>query len=202
MDQVKQDDEKIKGAEKGENVSTVDSILRTYSKTDRCHNCVKMKVYNWQPFYITMLLFYMVVVAQSGEITVKCRSIASEFKESEVVALFTFFEIEVMAFGGILIGLSSWLIYKWIFNNIYTEGPMYTFKTKGVKQTTDTLVRNYMDAYITTGIFWVAAINVYLTTQYNVARDVMTESQKTLVSALVGLWLVQSIAFFILRAFS
>ena len=65
----------------------------------------------------------MVAVAQSGEITVKCRSISGKFDNPEVNALFIFFEFEVVAFFGIIIGLWAWLTFKYILNAIYVDGP-------------------------------------------------------------------------------
>lgn len=175
--QIKRDD----AALNGKKVDDVEMICEKYKQPDRCRNFIKMKSYNWHMVLIPILFLYLIVVAESGEITVKCRSISNKFKNDDTVALFTFFEMEVFAFGGLLMGLWFWLIGKWICNCLFTDGPQFTFKTKGVKAAQDTLVRNHDDAYIATGIFWVASINVYLLTDLNVSKDVMTDAQQSMI---------------------
>ena len=75
-----------------------------------------MKDYNFSILLIPIMFVYLTVVAKSGEITVKCQSIAKSFSDPEIVSLFAFFEIEVFAFGGILIGLWLWLTLKYWTN--------------------------------------------------------------------------------------
>jgi len=132
-----------------------------------------------------LLLFYLTVVAQSGEITVKCRSIASHFNDPLTVSLFVFFEIEVFAFFGIILGLWVWLTFKFIHNCLYHDGPQFSFKTKGIKMANDTLVRNYTDAFVFTGIFWDMSCNSYLLSSLNISSDIMTSSQKSMLKSMV-----------------
>ena len=84
-----------------------------------------------------LLLFYLVTVAQSAEITVKCRSISDKFENPNSISLFVFFELEVFAFFGIITGLWIWLSVKYCLNCMQVNGPEHTFKTKGVKLAKD-----------------------------------------------------------------
>ena len=81
--------------------------------------------------------------------------------------------MEVFAFAGILFGLWVWLTTKFLLNGLFTEGPQHIFKTKGVKFAKDQLVRNFNDAFIYTGLFWEAMINVFLLSSLNSAKDII-----------------------------
>ena len=61
------------------------------------------------------------------------------------------------------------------------------FKTKGVKLANDTLTRNFQDVYIWTGMFWFVAVNAYLASDLNAAKDVMTDENKSIIRQ--TLWL-------------
>ena len=87
-------------------------------------------------------------------------------------------------------GLLIWLSTKYCLSCIYVDGPMHTFKTKGVKMAKDQLVRNFKDVFIYTGMFWDVTINLYLLSQLNVARNVMLDSQEKLIRQLLVLSLV------------
>lgn len=84
-----------------------------------------------------LLLFYLVTVAQAAEITVKCRSISDKFSNPDQVSFFVFFELEVFAFAGLLLGLFIWISWKYCLNAVYSGGPQHNFKTKGVKHAKD-----------------------------------------------------------------
>lgn len=116
---------------------------------------------------------YLIIVAQAAEITVKCRSISSNFKDEKVVSLFVLFEIEVFAFCGIVAGLWFWLTIKFLLHALFEAGPKFSFKTRGIKKATDILVRNMVDAYVTTGLFWDMAVNIYLLSRLNVVSDII-----------------------------
>ena len=118
------------------------ALIHRYKQPNRCRDFSSMKNYNWHMILVPLLFMYLIIVAESAEITVKCRRIATKFKEPKVIALFTFFELEIFAFAGILVGLLLWLAVKYILNAIFTEGPQFNFKTSGVKLAHDTLVRN------------------------------------------------------------
>jgi len=154
----------------------VTALIERYKKPDRCRDFANMRNYNWHILQVPLLFFYIIAVAESAEITVKCRSISSKFKDPKVITLFTFFEIEVFAFAGIIFGLFIWLSVKFILNSIYTSGPQYKFKTSGVKMAHDTLVRNHDDAFIFTGIFWTLICNTYLLSDLNVSYEVMIKT--------------------------
>lgn len=96
-----------------------------------------LKNHNFNIIRVPLLLFYMVTVAQSAEITVKCRSISSNFTDPNAVSLFVFFELEVFAFAGLLVGLWVWLTLKYFLSSMYAEGPQHVFKTRGVKHAND-----------------------------------------------------------------
>ena len=48
-------------------------------------------------------------------------------------------------------------------------------------------MRNKIDAFTTTGIFWAYAINMFLTSRLNVARELMAEYQESLINNLIYL---------------
>ena len=79
------------------------------------------------------------------------------------------------AFFGILFGLWLWLTFKYILNLVYQDGPKHAFKTEAVKHAKDLLMRNKTDAFITTGIIWSYAINIFWTSELNVARGLLSE---------------------------
>ena len=65
------------------------------------------------------MFFYLTVVAQASEITIKCRAVALKFDNLEFSNLLAFFEMEVFAFGGILFGLWLWLTLKFLTNFLF-----------------------------------------------------------------------------------
>ena len=134
-------------------------------------------MYHWQFLLLPVLFLYIALVALAAEVTVKCRAINTKFDEPEIIGLFTFFEIEVFAFFGIMIGLYLWLTIKYTLNTIYSAGPLYVFKTLGVKKARDTLVRNYEDAYIFMGLIWTLATNAYLNSNLNKSYEYMNDKQ-------------------------
>ena len=46
----------------------------------------------------------------------------------------------------------------------------------------DTLVRNYNDAFIFTGFVWTSMINMYLLSPLNISYDVMIKSQRSMIN--------------------
>ena len=48
-----------------------------------------------------------------------------------------FFEFEVMAFIGLIIGLWMWLVVKYIISQLFMNGPAFYIKTPGVKDAED-----------------------------------------------------------------
>ena len=66
----------------------------------------------------------------------------------------------------------------------------------------DQLIRNFNDAFIYTGLFWDATINVYLISNLNVAKDIMFDSQTKLVKQLIALNIIQFIVFQMLKSVS
>ena len=158
----------------------------------------KIKDYKWTMVKVPLLLLYLVVLAKSGEITVMCRSVAHELTEYESsISVFVFFEIEVFAFFGIILGLWIWLTLKFILNCIFQDGPRHAFKTEGVKHAKDLLMRNNEDAFITTGILWTFAINMFLNSELNEAKDLMADYQKDLITYLIAIEISQ-VAFLML----
>ena len=134
----------------------------------------KTKHYTFTIVQIPLLLFYLIILAKSGEITVLCRETAKNLTGLEQsISIFVFFEIEVFAFFGILFGLWLWLSFKYFLNAIFQDGPRHSFKTDAVKHAKDLLMRNKIDAFTTTGIIWSFAINIFMTSGLNVARDLM-----------------------------
>ena len=77
--------------------------------------------YVWTIFLTPLLFLYLVVVAQAAEVTVKCRGVSDKFgvEDSELTALFIFFEMEVCAFFGMIFGLWVWLSSKYFLNALY-----------------------------------------------------------------------------------
>lgn len=170
--QMEIDDEIYNGKRK---IDKITKLIQNYKYPDRCREFSHMKNYNWHFILVPLMFLYLIIVAESAEITVKCRSIARDFKDPREIALFTFFELEVFAFAGILFGLFLWLSCKYILNTIFTSGPQFNFKTSGVKLARDTLVRNHDDAFIFTGIMWTMSCNAYLLSEMNVSKDVTTK---------------------------
>ena len=116
------------------------------------------------------------------------------------ISIFVFFEIEIFAFLGIMGGLWLWLTFKYIFNSGYQNGPSHAFKTEAVKHAKDLLMRNKEDAFIMTGIIWTAAINVFLTSSLNLAKNLMAPYQEDLINTLLTIEICQ-ISFLILLKF-
>ena len=96
-----------------------------------------MKYVHWRNFQVVLLFFYLIVVAQAGEIVVKCRTISDTFTNQKTAAFFMFFEFEVMAFIGLILGLWMWLVVKFIISSLFMNGPVFYFKTAGVKDAKD-----------------------------------------------------------------
>ena len=101
----------------------VEALLKKHKKNHWCLDFSNLKPFQFNIIQVPLLLFYLVTVAQSAEITVKCRSISNKFKDPESVSLFVFFELEVFAFAGILLGLWVWISVKYYLSAVYTEGP-------------------------------------------------------------------------------
>ena len=175
--QIKQDDV----AKNSENDDPISELIHRLKSKHKCYDLVNVKPFRFNLFRVPLLLFYLVTVAQAAEITVKCRSISNKFRDLDSISLFVFFELEVFAFAGIIIGLWIWLSIKYCLSCLFQGGPEHTFKTPGVKLAKDQLVRNFVDVFIYTGLFWDVTINLYLLSELNVARDVMVDSQKSLI---------------------
>ena len=116
---IKVEDQK----DEAEEPDTIKSLINRYKSSDMFRNFASMKPFEWNIVKVPMLFFYIVIVAQSGEITVKCRSISGNFENASSVSLFVFFEMEVFASAGILLGLWLWLTSKYFLNAIYHNGP-------------------------------------------------------------------------------
>jgi hypothetical protein len=144
-------------------------MIKHWKTSDFFTDFSKMKAFRWQVFQVTLMIFYLTVVAQSGEIVVKCRTIAPLFEDPATISLFIFFEIEVFAFLGIIAGLWIWLSMKFFLNNIYGNGPQFTFKTSGGYAAVDTITRNNLDVYILVGLFWDISCDIFLLSSLNVA---------------------------------
>ena len=166
------------------------------------HDFANLKSYEWNTIKVPLLFFYLVLVAQSGEITVKCRSISGSFQNNDVVSLFVFFEIEVFAFFGIIFGLWMWLTGKFFLNAMYHNGPQYVFKTKGVKTAIDVLTRNHIDVFIFTGFLYDMTINIYILSDLNQASELMTTSQTSMVKQLLFTNVLQLMVFNCLKMVS
>ena len=179
LKQMEIDDEIYNGKKK---IDKITKLIQNYKYPDRCREFSHLKNYNWHFLLVPLMFLYLIIVAESAEITVKCRSIARNFEDPREVALFTFFELEVFAFAGILLGLFLWLSSKYILNALFTSGPQFNFKTSGVKLARDTLVRNHDDAFIFTGIMWTMSCNAYLLSDMNVSKDVTTKLQLSMVN--------------------
>ena len=175
------EDDKNSDDEETKDKDPVTALIKRYKKRDILHTLANLKTFQWQIVQVPMLFFYITAVAQAGEITVKCRGISSKFSNPNTVSLFVFFEIEVFAFFGIILGLWLWLTGKYFQNAIYHNGPQYTFKTKGIKSAADTLVRNHIDVFIFTGFFWDLTINAYLLSDLNASSDIIGDSSKTMI---------------------
>ena len=61
-------------------------------------------------------------------------------------------------------------------------------------------MRNNEDAFITTGILWTFAINMFLISELNEARHLMADYQEDLITYLIAIELAQ-LAFLILLKF-
>ena len=105
----------------------------------------------------------------------------------------------MFCFAGIIFGLWVWLSGKYILNCLYVGGPQFKFKTRGIKEASDLLMRNYQDAFVYTGLFYDAAVNVYLLSNLNVAKDEITDSQKSLINQMLFLSLAQFTVFILLK---
>ena len=130
------------------------------------------------------MFLYLTIVAKLGEITVKCRTLALALPDPEAVSLFAFFEIELFAFGGILLGLWLWLTFKFWTSQLFQDGPKFTFKTDSVRLADDLLIRYHRDAFIFTGVVWSCSINAYLGPWGGIFGDNMTELEKIFILAL------------------
>ena len=130
----------------------------------------------WIILQAPLLLWYLVVVARAGEINVKCQKVAERFADPLSVSFFVFFEIEIFAFIGIILGLWVWLTTKYMTNCCCSKGVMLKLKTKRAKQLSDQLLRNQVDVFVYTGLFWQATVNLYFLTDLNIAKNIMPES--------------------------
>ena len=117
--------------------STIVNIMRRFKLKDSWTKFASLKSHDWSPVHLCFLLFYIITVERAAEITVKCRNISKKFDDPDVISLFVFFEMEVFAFLGILVGLLLWLIMKQCLNACFMSGPRYVFKTKGIRRATD-----------------------------------------------------------------
>ena len=145
-----------------------------------------------------LLFFYIVAVAQAAEITVMCRTISTKFENPAYSELFVFFEMEVFAFLGVIIGLFFYLTVKFILNSLYKNGPMYNFKTKGVKQASDLLQRNYDNAVLVSSLVYDISINTYLLSDFNAVRDKVSKSEISIVHQLRYLGMAQLVVILFL----
>ena len=73
-----------------------------------------------------------------------------------------FFEFEVWAFIGLIIGLWMWLVVKFIISQLCVNGPAFKFKTAGVKDAEDQLTRNHTDANAFASLFYDVLINFFI----------------------------------------
>ena len=140
--------------------------------------------YKFSIVLIPVMFSYLTIVSKSGEITVKCRTLAQAFPDPEFVSLFAFFEIELFAFGGILLGLWLWLTLKFWTNQLFQDGPKFTFKTDSVRFADDLLIRNQKDAFIFTGVIWSCSINAYLGPWGGILGENMTILEKIFLQVL------------------
>lgn len=108
----------------------------------------------------------------------------------------------MFAFFGILFGLWLWLTFKYILNSIYQDGPRHTFKTESVKHAKDLLMRNNVDAFITTGILWTFAVNMFFNSELNEARSLMASYQENLIRGLILIEILQFVFLLLLKFIS
>lgn len=95
-----------------------------------------------------------------------------------------FFEFEVMAFIGLIIGLWMWLIVKYIIAQLFMNGPAFYIKTAGVKDAKDQLTRNHADANAYASLFYDFSINIFILGSSDIAHIVISESQRSIVNQL------------------
>jgi len=100
----------------------IEKLLENHREKDCLLDFAELPPYTWTIVLTPLLFLYLIVVAQAAEITVKCRYIAEKFTNQENTALFIYFEFEVCAFFGMMIGLWAWITVKYILNTIYLDG--------------------------------------------------------------------------------
>ena len=159
-------------------------LIREFKEPPFSQKIYTIKQTQWAFIRAPLLLFYLMVVYKSSEITVACDSYAKQLDDVRVRSLFVFFDIEVFVFLGQLYGMLIWLVLKFIVNKCYHSGPAFTFKTAGVKTAKDVLNRNKEDALVLVGVFWMANVNQHLSTGDNYLRELTDETQKTILSCL------------------
>lgn len=115
------------------------------------------------------------------------------------MSFFVFFDIEVFVFLGMLLGLWVWLSVKFLVNKLYFSGPVFSFKTDGVKTARDVLTRNKSDAINLVAVFWCAFVNYHLSIGSNYLSDRMEESQYSILYALYYMNVLQIFALIMLK---
>ena len=80
------------------NKDPIKVLLDKHREKDMFYRFASMRYVHWRNFQVVLLFFYLIVVAQAGEIVVKCRTISDTFTNPKSAAFFMFFEFEVMAF--------------------------------------------------------------------------------------------------------
>ena len=151
-------------------------LIKDFKDNSNCREFANIS-FSWVIPITPVLLYYLVVVARAAEINVKCAEVSTKFADPKAVSVFLFFEIEVFVFMGIIAGLWVWLTTKYIANSVSSEGPMLFLKTPKTKYMSDQLMRNNKDVYVNTGIFWQTAVNLYLYSDQNIAKDIMPDYQ-------------------------
>ena len=100
------------------NKDPIKVLLDKHREKDMFYRFASMRYVHWRNFQVVLLFFYLIVVAQAGEIVVKCRTISDTFTNPKSAAFFMFFEFEVMAFIGLILGINKISLIDYSIQNI------------------------------------------------------------------------------------
>ena len=113
-----------------------------------------------------------------------------------------FFEFEIMAFIGLIIGLWMWLSVKFVISQLFMNGPEFYIKTAGVKDAKDQLTRNHADANAYASLFYDVSINIFILESANLGNVVISDAQRGIVNQLFVMNCIQFLVFLILKVLS
>ena len=122
---------------------------------------VNIKDTTWTVFKLPALMCYISIVAQSGELSIRCADIKPTAGTLNMMEFYLVYDVEILAFMGIMMGLVIWLALKTVLNFIYETGPKFSKTTHSVRQAEDLLTRNFQDTSLTIGLVWSVCVNVY-----------------------------------------